>query len=122
MITPINRARERSRIHARIRRKLSGSANRPRLCVYRSLTHIYAQVVDDLAGTTLAAASTLETEVCGDRKTAGNIAGAKLVGKAIAERAKAKGIEAVVFDRGGYLYHGRVRALAEAARESGLKF
>jgi large subunit ribosomal protein L18 len=122
MITPINRARERSRIHARIRRKLSGSANRPRLCVYRSLAHICAQVVDDLAGTTLAAASTLETEVCGDRKTAGNIAGAKLVGKAIAERAKAKGIEAVVFDRGGYLYHGRVRALAEAARESGLKF
>ena len=122
MITPIDRARERSRIHARIRRKLSGAANRPRLCVYRSLAHIYARVVDDLAGKTLVAASTLEGEVCGDRKKAGNIAGAKLVGKAIAERAKAKGIEAVVFDRGGYLYHGRVKALAEAARESGLKF
>jgi large subunit ribosomal protein L18 len=122
MITPIDRAWERSRIHARIRRKLSGTASRPRLCVYRSLAHIYAQVVDDLAGNTLVAASSLEAGVCEDRKKAGNIAGAKLVGKAIAERAKAKGIEAVVFDRGGYLYHGRVKALAEAARESGLKF
>lgn len=122
MITPIDRSQERSRIHARIRRKLSGTAPRPRLCVFRSLAHIYAQVVDDLAGKTLAMASTLETEVCGDRKKAGNIAAAKLVGKAIAERAKAKGIQAVVFDRGGYLYHGRIKALAEAAREGGLKF
>ena len=122
MITAIDRARERARIHARIRRKLSGTGNRPRLCVYRSLAHIYAQVVDDLAGTTLVAASSLETEVCGDKKKAGNIPAAKLVGKAIATRAKAKGIEAVVFDRGGYLYHGRVKALAEAAREGGLKF
>jgi large subunit ribosomal protein L18 len=122
MITPIDRAHERARIHARIRRKLSGTGNRPRLCVFRSLAHIYAQVVDDLNGKTLASASTLENEVCGDRKKAGNIGAAKLVGKAIARRAKAKGIEAVVFDRGGYLYHGRVQALAEAARESGLKF
>ncbi|MBZ5499594.1 MAG: 50S ribosomal protein L18 [Acidobacteriia bacterium] len=122
MITPIDRAYERGRIHMRIRRKLSGTGERPRLCVYRSLTHIYAQVVDDLSGKTLVAASTLESEVCGDRKKAGNIGAAKLVGKAIAERAQAKGIKAVVFDRGGYLYHGRVKALAEAARESGLKF
>jgi len=122
MITPIDRANERARIHARIRRKLSGTGNRPRLCVFRSLNHIYAQVVDDLNGKTLASASTLENEVCGDKKKAGNIGAAKLVGKAIAQRAKAKGIEVVVFDRGGYLYHGRVKALAEAARESGLKF
>ena len=122
MITAIDRSWERSRIHARIRRKLSGTGNRPRLCVYRSLSHIYAQVVDDLSGKTLVAASTLENEVGSDKKKAGNIPAAKLVGKAIAERAKAKGIEAVVFDRGGYLYHGRVKALAEAARESGLKF
>jgi large subunit ribosomal protein L18 len=122
MITPIDRVHERSRIHQRIRRKLSGTGNRPRLCVFRSLAHIYAQVVDDLTGKTLVSASTLETEVCGDKKRAGNIGAAKLVGKTVAERAKAKGIEAVVFDRGGYLYHGRVKALAEAARESGLKF
>jgi large subunit ribosomal protein L18 len=123
MITSIDRAGERARIHARIRRKLSGSGKRPRLCVYRSLAHIYAQVVDDLERKTLVAASTLEAEVIGDSKNkAGNIGAAKLVGKVIAERARAKGIEAVVFDRGGYLYHGRVKALAEAARESGLKF
>ena len=122
MITSIDRAGERARIHARIRRKLSGSGNRPRLCVFRSLAHIYAQVVDDLEGKTLVAASTLESEVIGDKKKAGNIGAARLVGKVIAERAKARGIEAVVFDRGGYLYHGRVKALAEAARESGLKF
>ena len=122
MYTQIDRAQERTRIHTRIRKKISGTSLRPRLCVYRSLTHIYAQVVDDLAHKTLVAASTLESEVCGDKKKAGNIDAAKKVGKAIAERAKAKGIEAVVFDRGGYLYHGRIKALAEAARESGLKF
>lgn len=122
MITQIDRAQERSKIHLRIRRKLSGTGNRPRLCVFRSLAHIYAQVVDDLAGKTLVAASSVESAVCSDKNKAGNIAAAKMVGKAIAERAKAKGIEAVVFDRGGYLYHGRVKALAEAAREGGLKF
>ncbi len=122
MITPIDRARERARIHVRIRRKLSGSETRPRLCVFRSLAHIYAQVVEDLSGKTLVSASTLEKAVQVDRKKAGNIAAAKAVGKAIAQRAKAKGIDSVVFDRGGYLYHGRVKALAEAARESGLKF
>lgn len=122
MITQIDRAQERSKIHLRIRRKLSGTEIRPRLCVFRSLAHIYAQIVDDLAGRTLVAASSLEGAVCGDKSKAGNIAAAKMVGKAIAERAKNKGIEAVVFDRGGYLYHGRVKALAEAAREGGLKF
>lgn len=122
MITPIDRATERSRIHDRIRRKMSGNSNRPRLCVYRSLNHIYAQIVDDLQGRTLVAASTLEKEVRGDLKNTGNIQAAKAVGKVVAQRAKAKGIEAVVFDRGGYLYHGRIRALADAARESGLKF
>ncbi len=122
MITQIDRAQERSKIHLRIRRKLSGTDNRPRLCVFRSLAHIYAQVVDDLAGRTLVAASSLERAVFSDKKKAGNIAAAKMVGKAIAERARAKGIEAVVFDRGGYLYHGRVKALADAAREAGLQF
>jgi large subunit ribosomal protein L18 len=122
MITPIDRAQERTKIHARIRRKIAGTEGRPRLCVYRSLSHIYVQVVDDLAGKTLVAASTLESEVCDDKKKGGNIGAAKLVGKAIADRARAKGIEAVVFDRGGYLYHGRIKALAEAAREGGLKF
>jgi large subunit ribosomal protein L18 len=122
MITQIDRAQERSKIHARIRRKVSGTGDRPRLCVFRSLSHIYAQVVDDLAGQTLVTASSVEGSVCSDRKKAGNIAAAKMVGKTIAERAKAKGIQAVVFDRGGYLYHGRVKALAEAAREGGLKF
>ncbi|MGD0309499.1 MAG: 50S ribosomal protein L18 [Acidobacteriota bacterium] len=122
MISAIDRAWERGRIHMRIRRKLSGSGRRPRLCVFRSLAHIYAQVVDDLAGKTLVSASTVESAVGANKGKAGNIAAAKLVGKAIAERAKAQGIEAVVFDRGGYLYHGRVKALAEAAREGGLKF
>ena len=122
MITQIDRAQERAKIHARIRRKVSGTGERPRLCVFRSLAHIYAQVVDDLSGQTLVEASSLDASVCSDKKKAGNIAAAKMVGKAIAERAKAKGIEAIVFDRGGYLYHGRVKALAEAAREGGLKF
>lgn len=122
MISQMDRAQERLKIHMRIRRKLSGTGNRPRLCVFRSLAHIYAQVVDDLSGKTLVSASSVEKAVCGDKKKAGNIAAAKTVGKAIAERAKSKGIEAVVFDRGGYLYHGRVKALAEAAREGGLKF
>ncbi len=122
MITPVDRATERDRIHRRIRRKLSGSSKRPRLCVYRSLNHIYAQIVDDAEGKTLVAASTVEKEVRGALKSAGNIKAAKTVGKVVAERAKAKGIESVVFDRGGYLYHGRIKALADAAREAGLKF
>ena len=122
MITPLDRARERSRIHRRIRRKILGNSERPRLCVYRSLNHIYAQVVDDLVGKTLVCASTLDKEIRSDTSKAGNVAAAKAVGKKVAERAIAKGIESVVFDRGGYLYHGRIKALAEAAREGGLKF
>ena len=122
MITPMDRSSERRRIHKRIRRKISGSSNRPRLCVYRSSKYVYAQIIDDTQGRTLVAASTAEKDVRGDLKQAGNIQASKLVGKAIAERAKAKGIESVVFDRGGYLYHGRIKAVAEAARESGLKF
>jgi len=122
MISQLNRARERRRIHRRIRRKLMGTAVRPRLAVFRSLNHMYAQIIDDAHGKTLVAASTLEKEVLGASKGTGNIPAAKLVGKSVAERAKAKGIETVVFDRGGYIYHGRVKALAEAARESGLRF
>jgi large subunit ribosomal protein L18 len=109
----------RRKIHERIRRELRGTAARPRLSVFRSLKYMYAQLVDDAAGSTLAAASTRDKECGGAGK---NIEAAKRLGTLIARRAKEKGIEAVVFDRGGYLYHGRVRALAEAAREGGLKF
>ena len=105
----------------RIRKKILGTAERPRLNVYRSLNNIYVQIVDDLHGTTLVSAHSAESKQ-GERRTGGNVASAKAVGKAIAERAKVKGISQVVFDRGGYLYHGRVKALAEAAREAGLKF
>ena len=118
MITQTKRNEIRQRIHARIREKMAGTAERPRLNVYRSLNHIYAQVVDDQKGETLAAASSLGLKL----KSGGNVAAAKEIGKAIAERAAAKGIKHVVFDRGGYLYHGRVKALADAAREGGLNF
>jgi large subunit ribosomal protein L18 len=122
MIGIIDRNSERLRIHKRVRTKISGSSDRPRLCVYRSSRYIYAQIIDDSQGKTLAAASTIEKDLRGECKGTGNIEASKLVGKKIAERAKSKGIETVVFDRGGYLYHGRVKAVAEAARESGLKF
>jgi large subunit ribosomal protein L18 len=112
----------RLRIHERIRKHLTGSPARPRLAVFRSNKHIYAQVIDDSKGTTVTAASTLDVDAKQSVKHGGNIAAAKAVGKLVAERAKAKGIETVLFDRGGYLYHGRVKALAEAAREAGLKF
>jgi large subunit ribosomal protein L18 len=112
----------RVRIHERIRKTLVGSSVRPRLAVFRSNKHIYAQVIDDSKGATVIAASTLDVDAKKDLKQGGNIAAAKAVGKLVAERAKSKGIEAVLFDRGGYLYHGRVKALAEAAREAGLKF
>ena len=114
----IKRDSIRQRIHARIRRKLSGTTERPRLSVHRSLNHIYAQVIDDQTGETLVSASSLALKA----KTGGNIATAKEIGKAIAERAVEKGVKKVVFDRGGYLYHGRVKALADAAREAGLEF
>ena len=109
----------RLRIHERIRKGLKGTAARPRLAVFRSVKHIYAQVIDDSVGHTLAAASSNEKNGV---KSGGNIAGAKAVGKLLADRAKEKGVKAVVFDRGGYLYHGRVKALADAAREGGLEF
>jgi large subunit ribosomal protein L18 len=116
----------RVRIHTRTRLKLRGSQERPRLAVFRSLKHIYAQVIDDRQGHTLVAASSGEKASGGEKKsgavTGGNLAGAKEVGKLIAERAKSKGISKVVFDRGGYLYHGRVKALADAARAAGLEF
>ena len=113
----------RSRVHDRIRKKLAGTAERPRLNVFRSVNHIYAQVIDDLKGVTVVSASSLEIGKDGKKHIGGgNVAAAKQVGKTIAERAKAKGIAQVVFDRGGYLYHGRVKALADAAREAGLKF
>ena len=110
----------RRAVHNRIRTKIAGSAERPRLAVFRSVNHIYAQLIDDAKGVTLASASTTETAWHG--RTGGNIAAAKEIGKLIADRAKEKGIKSVVFDRGGYIYHGRVRSLAEAAREAGLEF
>jgi large subunit ribosomal protein L18 len=108
----------RRRVHTRIRRRVSGTTERPRLAVFRSVKHIYAQVIDDGQGHTMASASSNEKSAA----NGGNVAGAKAIGKLIAERAKDKGVKAVVFDRGGYLYHGRVKALAEAAREAGLEF
>lgn len=110
----------RVRIHERIRKKVKGTAERPRLAVFRSLQHIYVQVIDDRAGRTLAAASSAEKNA--PVKSGGNVAAAKEIGRLLAERAKAAGITKVVFDRGGYLYHGRVKALAESAREAGLEF
>ena len=112
----------RQRRHYRVRRKVRGSAARPRLAVFRSNRYIYAQVIDDDAGRTLCAASSLDKDVRGASKKGGNVAAAKNVGSLIAARAKDKGIAAVVFDRGGFQYHGRIKALADAARESGLKF
>jgi large subunit ribosomal protein L18 len=113
-----SRAVVRAAIHKRIRRKVRGSTERPRLAVYRSLNHIYAQVIDDFQGQTIVSASTTEKDLRG--ATGGNVDAARRVGQAIAERALAKGIEQVVFDRGGYLYHGRIKALTDAARAAGL--
>ncbi len=113
-----DRADIRRAVHTRIRRKVQGSANRPRLAIYRSLNHIYAQVIDDEQGRTLASASTTEKDLRGG--TGGNVEAAQRVGRAIAERALSKGVESVVFDRGGYRFHGRVKALTDAAREAGL--
>ena len=113
-----SRANIRRAVHGRIRKKVSGTTARPRLAVYRSLNHIYAQVIDDENGTTLATASTTEKDLAGS--TGGNIEAAQRIGKAIAERAIAAGISNVVFDRGGYVYHGRVKALIDASREAGL--
>ena len=112
----------RKRVHSRIRKKIQGTGERPRLNIFRSLNHIYAQIIDDVKGVTLASASSLDKEIRAVNKAGGNASGAKTVGAEIAKRAKSKGIETVVYDRGGYSYHGRVKVLAEAAREAGLKF
>ena len=134
MIASIQRNVTRQKVHSRIRRKVQGSAERPRLNVYRSLNHIYVQLIDDASQSTIVSASTGEGKGAkrekkksegpkGDKKrTGGNIASAREVGKLIAQRAQEKGVKKVVFDRGGYLYHGRIKALAEAAREAGLEF
>ncbi len=118
----VTRSQARKRRHIRVRKKVSGTADRPRLNVFRSLSHIYAQLIDDEAGVTLVAASTLDPEVRKQAADLPKLEQAKVVGKVLAERAREKGIQAVVFDRGGYVYHGRVRALAEASREAGLVF
>jgi large subunit ribosomal protein L18 len=118
MISQRKRNQIRQRIHDRIRAKMHGTSERPRLNVYRSLNHIYVQVIDDSQGVTLVSASTVAAKI----KTSGNVAAAKEIGKLVAERAQEKGIKRVVFDRGGYLYHGRIKALADAAREAGLEF
>jgi large subunit ribosomal protein L18 len=109
----------RERIHTKIRKRLRGTTERPRLAVFRSLKHIYAQVIDDTTGRTIVSASSNEKEAS---ISGGNVDGAKAIGKLVAERAMAKGVKAVVYDRGGYIYHGRVKALADAAREAGLEF
>jgi len=121
MLTLTSKNTNRRRVHERIRKKVLGTSERPRLNVYRSLNHIYVQVMDDLEGKTLFLANSAEGTK-ESRTSGGNLAAAKTVGKTIAERAKAKGINQVVFDRGGYIYHGRVKALADAAREAGLQF
>ena len=121
-VRKLSREAHRRRIHVRMRKKIAGTPERPRLCVHRSSRHIRAQVVDDHTGRTIVSASSLDKDVRATLKGGGNIAASKVVGKAIAERARAKGVEKVVFDRGGYQYHGRVQALADAAREAGLKF
>lgn len=118
----ISKAQARRERHVRLRKKLSGTNDRPRLYVRRSLHHLYATLVDDARGRTLAAASTLDKSLGGELASKTNLDAAKAVGNAIAAKAKAAGITAVVFDRGGYKYHGRVRALADAAREAGLVF
>ena len=121
-VRKLSRQAHRRRIHVRTRKRLIGTPERPRLCVHRSARHIRAQVIEDQSGRTLASASSLDKEVRAKLKGGGNVAASKVVGQIVAQRAKSKGVEKVVFDRGGYQYHGRVKALADAAREAGLKF
>ena len=121
-VRKLSKDAHRRRVHTRVRTRLAGTPERPRLNVYRSVAHIYAQVIDDRGGRTIASASSVDKETKKNLKGGGNIASAKAVGKVIAERAKAAGVIQVVFDRGGYKYHGRVKALADAEREAGLKF
>lgn len=122
MITKENKKVIRQRIHTRIRKKLSGTSERPRLCVFKSNKNIYAQIIDDTKGITLVASSSLDVELRKSIQSGGNLDAAQQVGMDIAVKAKAKGIVDVVYDRGGYLYHGKVKALADAARENGLNF
>lgn len=122
MISKQSRTETRVKKHKRIRNKFSGTAERPRLAVFRSEQHIYAQIIDDVKGVTLAAASTVEKDIKAQVKAGSNVEAAKVVGEAIAKKALAKGIDKVVFDRGGFLYHGRIAAVADAAREAGLQF
>lgn len=122
MITKIDKNQDRLKRHARVRKKISGTPETPRLCVYRSLNHIYAQIIDDVAGNTLCAASSVEKEIAALLGEKSKSEKAKIVGQKLAEKALAKGITEVVFDRGGYLYTGRVKSLADGAREGGLKF
>src|SRR5689334_16785293 len=123
MIPQTSRNEIRRRVHTRIRERMMGTPERPRLNIYRSLHHIYAQVIDDSKGVTIAFAGTVAGKEKGKKKkTGGNLASAKEIGKQIATKAKEKGIKKVVFDRGGYIYHGRIKALADAAREAGLEF
>ncbi|MGG5254621.1 50S ribosomal protein L18 [Neobacillus sp. SM06] len=120
MITKLDKNAVRKKRHARVRAKLSGTSTRPRLNVFRSNKHIYAQVIDDMNGVTLASASTLDKDL--NLESSSNVEAAQKVGELVAKRALEKGITSVVFDRGGYLYHGRIQALADAARENGLQF
>jgi large subunit ribosomal protein L18 len=122
MLSQIDREARRRKVKRRIRQRVSGSAERPRLAVHRTIKHFYAQAVDDAAGKTLCSASTLDQEVKGKNAGGGNIAAAQAVGEVLAARLKENGIQAVVFDRGGRIYHGRVRAAAEALRKQGIRF
>jgi large subunit ribosomal protein L18 len=121
-VRKLSKDQQRRRVHARVRTRVTGTPERPRLNVYRSVGHIYAQVIDDRSGRTLISASSVDKETKKALKGGGNISSAKAVGKIVADRAKAAGVTKVVFDRGGYKYHGRVKALADAAREAGLQF
>lgn|SRR5690625_2998648 len=122
MISKAGKNKSRQKRHLRVRKRISGTAARPRLNVFRSGKHIYAQLINDVEGVTLTAASTLDKEISEQLSTGGNIEAAQKVGTLIGERAKKAGISSVVFDRGGYLYHGRIKSLADAAREAGLEF
>ena len=122
MLVAVSKDDTRRRVHQRLRKRMGGSGSRPRLNVFRSLNHIYAQIVDDSTGQTLVTASSRDKDLRGELKNGGNLAAAKSVGRALAVRAKTAGIARVVFDRGGYAYHGRVKALAETARQAGLEF
>ncbi|WP_435922603.1 50S ribosomal protein L18 [Paenibacillus sp. DYY-L-2] len=122
MITKGDKNKARLKRHLRVRKKIQGTAERPRLNVYRSSKHIYAQLIDDVAGVTLVSASTIDKGLSNEIGNGGNVESARKVGELIAKRAQEKGVKGVVFDRGGYLYHGRIQALADAAREAGLEF